>query len=549
MRAGCRLRLRRRGSALVLFTFMLFLLIPLIGLAFDMSMVWLVKAKLQGAVDGAALGAGRLLGTTANTTEIAGEYLKANFPVGYWSSYNLVSNITHTKSFATHKIDVSAKVYVPATFLRFLGIADHMTVAVLGEATRKDTRVVLVLDRSYSMNALIGNLQSYSIQFVNMFTPGVDQLGLVVFGTSAIIGYPQYTNIRPYDYTISSTNVGGPDPNFATVGTSPMTGPMITVLNSLVAGGNTGMADALSLAYIELQKAHMIDATANGGVDDRLNSIVFFTDGVPNAIAAYPNDPNSDALKPFGIGNGKTTCTNAPDNVAYQNTIKANGGVPPATRMIGSISQGQTRLCQLASTDTTMATTSPWTLWWVKYPGARDGTTTDHDLAAIVPALPSTAGCGNGNLPTSLNDLRRIPARDIYGNSTDGTGYTNSTIAYNGTAYDPTKITSSNSQERIYHVTLASWNAVDNVGQTIRKDANLAKRAGDATNLNIAIYVIGYQGNGGTDAVLLKRLANTQDSTSYDATQPSGLYVEATDSTGLAQAFQTVASELLRLAK
>ena len=49
--------------------------IPLVGLAFDGTKLYIVQAKLSEAVDGAALGSGRLLGTVANTTEIAGEFL------------------------------------------------------------------------------------------------------------------------------------------------------------------------------------------------------------------------------------------------------------------------------------------------------------------------------------------------------------------------------------------------------------------------------------------------------------------------------------------
>ena len=41
-------------------------------------MLYIVQAKLSAAVDGAALGAGRLLGTQANPQEIAGEFLRAN---------------------------------------------------------------------------------------------------------------------------------------------------------------------------------------------------------------------------------------------------------------------------------------------------------------------------------------------------------------------------------------------------------------------------------------------------------------------------------------
>src|SRR5215467_7463069 len=70
-------RRNQRGSTLVLVMLMLPLfMIPLIGLAIDATMLYIVQAKLSAAVDGAALGAGRLLGTNANTTEIAGEFLK-----------------------------------------------------------------------------------------------------------------------------------------------------------------------------------------------------------------------------------------------------------------------------------------------------------------------------------------------------------------------------------------------------------------------------------------------------------------------------------------
>ena len=113
---------RRRGSAMILFTLMIpAVLLPLVGLAIDGSRLYIVQAKLSEAVDGAALGAGRLLGTTANTTEIAGEFLNANFPSGFWGSNNLTPTISYTTSFTSHTITVSATANVPLLFLRILG--------------------------------------------------------------------------------------------------------------------------------------------------------------------------------------------------------------------------------------------------------------------------------------------------------------------------------------------------------------------------------------------------------------------------------------------
>ena len=69
MRPGIKSKNRRRGATIVLLMAMLpLLLIPLVGLAVDGCRLYIVQSKLSAAVDGAVLGAGRLLGTNANTT-------------------------------------------------------------------------------------------------------------------------------------------------------------------------------------------------------------------------------------------------------------------------------------------------------------------------------------------------------------------------------------------------------------------------------------------------------------------------------------------------
>src|SRR5689334_13172226 len=84
----------RRGSAMFFFALLLPVLVMMLGLAIDVTRQYVVQAQLQTAVDGAARGAMRLIGTGANTTEIAGEFLAANMPTGYWWSNHLVPNIT-----------------------------------------------------------------------------------------------------------------------------------------------------------------------------------------------------------------------------------------------------------------------------------------------------------------------------------------------------------------------------------------------------------------------------------------------------------------------
>jgi Flp pilus assembly protein TadG len=93
------LRARRpaeRGIAVLLTAAMLVLLLPMVGLLFDGTMMFIVKSRLQGAVDGAALAGCRALArgadspaqtTAAQAAAIA--YVNLNYPSGYFFSTNL----------------------------------------------------------------------------------------------------------------------------------------------------------------------------------------------------------------------------------------------------------------------------------------------------------------------------------------------------------------------------------------------------------------------------------------------------------------------------
>src|SRR5690348_9572299 len=141
MRTGLNKRAGQKGATMLLLMLGLPLVfIPLVGLAIDGTRLYIVQAKLSAAVDGAALGAGRLLGTAANTTEIANEFLNVNFPSGYWGTRNLNPSISYTNNLGTNTISVSATVDSPLLFARIFG-QNYSTVASAAVATRKNTRV------------------------------------------------------------------------------------------------------------------------------------------------------------------------------------------------------------------------------------------------------------------------------------------------------------------------------------------------------------------------------------------------------------------------
>jgi hypothetical protein len=86
----------------------------------------------------------------------------------------------------------------------------------------------------------------------------------------------------------------------------------------------------------------------------------------------------------------------------------------------------------------------------------------------------------------------------------------------------------------------ASLNAADDAVRRIRQD----------TAFNVVIYTIGYFGGTETpDEGWLKRIANDPSSPDFDPTMPAGMLVMAPTTAELYDAFNKVASEILRLAR
>jgi Flp pilus assembly protein TadG len=200
---------RERGATLLMVTFVsAFLLIPIIGVCIDGAVLYWAKARLSSAVDAAALATARSLnvGQSASSQEsnarfIGAQYFTANFPAGLMQTTVVggqdISTSINIDETSLHKriVTVNVSITVPLYFMRILGYSTS-TVAATGQATRRDANIMLVLDRSNSMNnkgscsALIASAQN----FVNQFVDGRDQLGLVTFQFNAHVDFkPQLT--------------------------------------------------------------------------------------------------------------------------------------------------------------------------------------------------------------------------------------------------------------------------------------------------------------------------------------------------------------------
>jgi Flp pilus assembly protein TadG len=535
-----------RGVMMIMLTLAIPLFVGLVGLAIDATICFIAQAELSAAVDGAALGTGRLLTTNANPTNIAGEFLIANFPAPTttslcsgcspaprtWNSFNLTPTVNVVTGI-TKTVTINATAQVPLLFMRIFG-QQSATISAFAQATRKDARIEFVIDRSGSMTNVdkttgeeaITELIGSAVGFTQGFTEGEDEMGLVVFDGSAVVGYPT----TPWPTPLTYNGGGGPDTNFQ----SGATTDMVHQLQAVQAGGATAMGEALAIAYNEIQKAHMRDLQANGA-DTRINAIVLFTDGVPSSVAIYPNKVGSSVIINPGSGCKNPTDTN-----------------PPTTSIIGAI---------WVSGDTIPYSGNAYTGFYLL--GTLDPNYATHTSQWYMQHASSesnqTGGAESGCNTFPASSLSAIPSADKYGyaitpNMETGTaGYlysiseSTNTHIYSSESWNPSKVNEN------YQWGLASWNDVDNIGSAIRQDSNWVNRAGDGKQIVIQLFTIGYSGDGGTDDGLLQKIANVSGCKvngldCFMNNQSVGNYYPASNGAELASAMDNIQSAILRLA-
>ena len=506
LKTNSRRRDGERGFVLLLYTLMmLFIIIPMVGLAIDAGILYTIKGKLQSAVDGAALGAARSLSrgqtiasqvTAADDT--ATRYYHANFP-NNWMGVTPVGDPTvtwPTAPPATAIINVQGDVNAPTWFMKILGFNSvHMT--AVGQATRRNVDIMLVIDRSssLSLSGSCPSLISSAQLFVNSFSNDRDIIGMVTFGTYYNVDFPPVTDFQ------DQANSGAH--SLSTY-----------YLPKLICAGFTNSSSALSQAYSTLK-----------GLNDKnaLNVILLFTDGQPNTMTFGPN---------YGTGSGAVLPV----------VTAANGGTCV-------LSAGHTGLSGVLAGDVSVdlwggifqATNST-------YPVAAGG---DFGTSNIIgSAQGRSSGCNTfKNAPTGSaatsplgGDIGNLPSSDAWGNSVSSTwpGGTSSGTGYNFPETVVLTGGSTYSQSNLQH---AGINALDNAAYNARSDAL-------ANGTPFVIYTIGLgNASGGVPDELLRRVANDPTSAVYSTTYPAGIYVSSPTTAYLAQAFATIADDIMRISK
>ncbi len=269
-------RLRgEQGIALIYFTTVLTVLLLFSGLAVDTGRAYVVKAQLTKSVDGAALGAARML-NSADPEGEAARIFRANFPPGFMGTSAVTDPTTASDFFdmetiadtGVNVVTVRASATLPTTFMQ-LGGFDEVTVTSSGEATRRMVDLSLVLDVSSSIGSKWGAVRAAAREFVDSFDETSDRLSLVFYSNGARV-VDQMPSSRGFDKAKL----------------------MADIPNGLP-GGSTAMVEGLYRGWDELR-------TVASGQQSGLRVIVLFTDGASNSVPGiYPGSTNAKGLRTF----------------------------------------------------------------------------------------------------------------------------------------------------------------------------------------------------------------------------------------------------------
>jgi Flp pilus assembly protein TadG len=260
-----------------------------------------------------------------------------------------------------------------------------------------------------------------------------------------------------------------------------------TILGELTCTGDTNTSQGLWQGYSQSVALNQPNA---------LNVLLLFTDGYPSAVTAtYPISASS-------------TCNSQAPQTAVLGA-GFNYGAPTVPTAVGGL----------------------WNQLAPPQPMASDGAIANVNYAGCTYA---------SNWPNSewsvASDVTYMPNTDLYGNAMN-TNY--QPVTYydaNGDIHlDPTSVMN------------AAWNAADSAGYRIRQGAAVPGVGGGITG--VTVFTIGLGNFGGVPADFLERVANDPRASNYDSTKPTGLYIYAPTSAELSDAFSTIASEILHLAK
>lgn len=387
-------------------------LIPLVGLAIDGGLAFVVRARLGSALDSAALAAGRGLtsGTTQADAETGGtsaatNFMLANFPPGYLntnypgnSSNNYGVTATFTPStVGTLGIKVTATVNSPTYFMRWVGV-NSIPITATGQATRPNLVIVLVLDKSSSMGSrtsAVGTMPS-SINY----TTATSCEAMVYNANAFTQNFSAFDTIAEISFNATATIDYAPSTNYKSSGATGVS----NAIANIDCNSNTNTTAALAQAAAIINYVNQPAA---------LNHIVLFTDGVANGVnASYTPRISSD----LRMGPGPPI-TSGTGSGSTNNTACANG-TPTLCHMLActtSTTAVQGVITQVSGFAVAGGTMNMFAAFNQPYPYTGSTSGSGDSTPSYAPGCSAWPINSAGGVQASY---AYIPATDRFGNST-----------------------------------------------------------------------------------------------------------------------------------
>jgi Flp pilus assembly protein TadG len=291
---------RIKGQIAIITAFVVLILLGTAGLVIDAGVGYLIKAKLNGALDAAGIAAARAVSQgatqaeqTASAVNAAHKFFNANYPTGYLRSVPVFPDPVVTFERGKATIDLSATASVPVNMMGIFGFR-LLAVSATAQTVRRAIDMAFVVDTTGSMQSVASGVRSDATFFLSLFNTLEDRVALIHFAYGAVVDVPfKADQSRGFDRATMNTRINGYSFN-----------------------GNTNFAEGLWNARDQLK--NRITPPSNYS---SLRVIVFFSDGSPNTFASYFNfytPANCTLPGSLVTGDGST---GTPSGLYYHNQI------------------------------------------------------------------------------------------------------------------------------------------------------------------------------------------------------------------------------------
>lgn len=412
---GSRAARPQRAQTLVFFALALTAIVLLCGLAIDSGLLYLAKARISRAVDGAALAAvGNFYQSTnpatnrADVAKILRDFATANYTdlatINTTATEVQVNSTTYTynyydptppaqdangayRRFVQVVLTVGAGGQITSASCNarcpvhtyFIGIFSHfvdLKVSSGAVATRNPRLIMVVCDRSGSMlippasgNPGAVGLPAAIVTFLNFFDTSADYIGLVSFGSNARLEMPLTTNFlyaatndlyEAYDIVTNTYSWNGSTTWYVPGGDPEANAPNYYTqgVRRFRFGGQTAADEGIRLALEQMM------ANAGWANPDVVKYMVVFTDGAWNTTRTLVAAPG------------------------YTNIVT---GPPALTTQVGTNYNGFGTNSIYAFTQ--VPALRPWTDYWTSL-GTNVFNTSDHDSDIIQSMATNAADIG-----------------------------------------------------------------------------------------------------------------------------------------------------------